>query len=256
MEVRNNTRFLIFTLILIALMGVVIYMFREHPMGADFSQFKMLNHQDLANPGENFGKRVVVRGRVTPAAPGKYVDFANQKNVLGYIEAKTDPTAGNNAKPSYVRFGAVDFFIQVDASRILVVGQPEQIIDTRNRIYATSTPGQYVDMIREGNDYSIFGTIGKDNAGNYILIPYRVTFQEIQPVAKEAAELNRKMAFIQYLSIFAIVAAYVIALAKGGVFGPPEAEEGNGEKKETASSGSVDENSGKDSKGNKNQGDA
>jgi len=209
-------------------MGAGIYYFREHPMGADFSQFKVLNHQDVASPGNYLGKRVVVRGRVSAAKPGGYVDIANQKNVLGYIEVKINPNAGNNAKPSYIRFSATDFFITTGDSRILVSGQPEQIIDTRNRIFAVSTPGQYVDMIREGSEYSIFGTIGKDNAGNYILIPYRVTFQDIEPVAKEAAELNRKMAFIQYLSIFAIVAAYVLALAKGGVFGPAEPEENNG----------------------------
>jgi hypothetical protein len=234
MEVRNNTRFLIFTVILIALMGTIIYFFREHPMGADFSQFRVLNNQDVASPANFVGKRVVVRGKVSIADPKKYIDIAGQKNVIGYIEKKADANADINAKPSYVRFAATDFFIQMGDSRILVSGQPEQIIDSRNRVFAVTTPGQHIDMIRDGAEYSIFGTIGRDNAGNYVLFPYRVTFQDIQPVAKEAAELNRKMAFIQYLSIFAVVAAYVLALSKGGVFGPAESEENGVEKTDTA----------------------
>ncbi|MCD4782764.1 MAG: hypothetical protein K8T10_02920 [Candidatus Eremiobacteraeota bacterium] len=224
MEIRNTTRFLVLTIFLVIAMVAITYMFSHHPMGADFSRFQILTAENLENPGALNGQRVSVRGKVTKAEPDKFIQRL-PKNVIGYIEKEVDPTAGKKGKEKYLNFETNDFNVQIGEGAILVQGQPEQIIDIKNKIQNPIIPNRSVETIRQGNEYSVFGNIIQNQSGKFVLKPYRVTTQDIKSVQEEAIKESKKSTFIQYLSIFAIIIIYIIAMWKLDIFGPPRPEE-------------------------------
>jgi len=251
MEIRNTTRFLVLTIFLIIAMVVIIYLFSHHPMGADFSKFTELKAKDLQNLGAFNGQRVSVRGQVTKAEPGKIIQNL-PKNVIGYIEKEVDPTSGKRGREKYINFETNDFNVNIDGSSILVQGQPEKIVDTKNRIQNPVIPNRYVETIRQGNEYSVFGNIIQNQSGKFILKPYMVATQDIKSFKEEASKINKRLTFIQYLSIFAIVIIYIVSLWKMDIFGPPTPEEEESDEYKTGDSSEQEENQ-EDSEGEKKE---
>lgn len=237
MEIRNTGRFIIMTVILIAAMVSVIILFSGHPMGADFSKFKELTAKDLDNPAQFAEQRVAVRGKVEADDSSKLISVGKDKAYIGFIEKKRDLSGGKYAKDRYLSLAIIDFSVNLDGKKLPVRGQPQQIFEyVRLRKTNPADPTQYIDTIAQGQEYSIFGTLHQTAPGQVVLEPYRVTFEDIPQVKGRAEKDNKQIAFIQYLSIIAVIIIYVVGILKGGVFGPPLPEENGeaGDKGETA----------------------
>ena len=225
MEVRNTTNFIIFTLIFLVAMGAIIYFFSQHPMGADFTGFKVLTGDESGKLDSFIGERVAVRGKVEAEKADDLITVGTQKDVVAYIDKQFDPTKGRIGKTVNVGRDGREFKLVTDGGSIPVKGLPVQVFDHKSRIVSPQDPNRYMDTVRQGKVYSIFGTVQKGITGTAVLIPFRITNQEIKEVVDAAAKANKQMDFIRYLSVFAIVAIYVTAMMRGNVFGPPEPEE-------------------------------
>jgi len=239
MEVRNTGRFLVFTIILILAMGLIIYMFSKHPMGADFTRFKTLKANDVKNLESFVDQRVAISGKVEAENEKDLGGDLKRKDIIAFIKKRRDPTSRGPGHSTPVESGAIEFNIIVDGIKIPVNGPPQQILDSKNMIVSTQNANEYAETIRQGNEYSIFGTVQKNVEGKIVLVPYRVTAEDIDSVKAQAAKDNKKTSFIQYLSIFAVVVAYLLAIFKGNVFGPPAPEE---KEEDVAESGEIKKN--------------
>ena len=224
MELRNSTNFIIFSLIFLIGMGGIVYFFSQHPMGSDFTRYKVLSNEDL-NKLENFyEQRIAIRGKLEAENPEELIKAGEQKDVIAYIDKQFDPTKGKAGATLNMGRNGIDSRLVTDGTSIPVRGLPAQIFDIKHNIVSPQDPNRYLVTVRQGNEYSIFGTIQKGITGKPVLAPYRITDAAIQEVVDTAAKTNKQMDFIRYLSIFAIVAIYITALLRGGVFGPPEPE--------------------------------
>lgn len=224
MEVRNKALFIVSTFLLVAAMTGIIFLFSRHPMGADFTTYKLINVKQLREPVLLRGERVAVRGEVSVNDPEKLLTLGENKNVIGYIKKRIDRTQPEGAPPMYEDFRTLNFRINVNGVLLPVRGQPEQVEEVVGRLKAAEDPDLYWDLIQAGKEYSIFGTIRITPTGEAYLVPYRVTSAPISRVQQEAARINKKVNFTQYLSVFAVVAIYIAVLWLGKVFGPPEEE--------------------------------
>lgn len=224
MEVRNSTNFIIFSLIFLIGMGGIVYFFSQHPMGSDFTRYQVVSAENLGQL-ENFeGQRIAVRGKLEAENPEELIKAGEQKDIITYIDKQFDPTKGKAGETLNMGRNGIDSKLVVGGNTIPVRGLPVQIFDIKHNIVSPQDPNRYLVTVRQGNDYSIFGTIQKGITGKPVLVPYRITDTAIQEVIDSAAKTNKQMDFIRYLSIFAIVAIYITALLRGGVFGPPEPE--------------------------------
>lgn len=224
MELRNSTNFIIFSLIFLIGMGGIVFFFSQHPMGSDFTRYQVLSGEDL-NKLENFNEqRVAVRGKLEAENPEELIKAGDQKDIIAYIDKQFDPTKGKAGATINMSRNGIDSKLLVGSTSISVRGLPVQIFDIKHNIVSPQDPNRYLVTTRQGNDYSIFGTIQKGITGKPVLVPYRITDTAIQEVIDSAAKTNKQMDFIRYLSIFAIAAIYITALLRGGIFGPPEPE--------------------------------
>ncbi len=224
MEVRNTTNFIIFSLIFLLGMGGIVYFFSQHPMGSDFTRYQVLSTEDLSKL-ENFNEqRIAVRGKLEAENPQELIKAGNHKDIIAYIDKQFDPTKGKAGATLNISRNGIDCKLIAGNVSIPVRGLPVQIFDIKNNIISPQDPNRFLVTLRQGNEYSIFGTVQKGITGKSVLVPYRVTDASIQDVVDSAAKANKQMDFIRYLSIFALVAIYITALLRGGVFGPPEPE--------------------------------
>jgi hypothetical protein len=228
MEVRKPVHFIISTSILVAVMIAIVFTFSMHPMGADFTQFFELNEQDIHNLKNLEGLRIAIRGIVTADEADKMLTVQEENAILGYIRINTAVSS-----KFYEDFKTVKFSLFVNEQRIPVRGQPEQIVNSEDHlsaggeetdtgkkndvIYDDKDSDVIYQVIREGGEYSIFGTLKKNQAGRIILVPYRVTSTPITTVKNQADQINRKMNSTQYLMIFSILTLFILFLWKAEV---------------------------------------
>jgi hypothetical protein len=233
MEIKKITHFVVSTVVLIAIMVIITFTFMNHPMGADFTQFLELTDVDLSNLEQFEGVRAALRGTVVVPDTEKMLTIQDQQNIVGYIKIQTtDPHSLRNSL-WYEDFKTLNFSLRVNDREIQVRGQPEQIINNPESADASDNgeqlreeddvirdkgnPDAYYQVIREGKEYSIFGTLTKNIAGRVVLAPYRVTTAHIQKVKTQAAEINKRLATSQYLLIFLTLALYLVFIFKTGV---------------------------------------
>lgn len=224
MEVRNSTNFIIFSLIFLLGMGGIVWYFSQHPMGADFTGYQVISGEDLNKPDNLIERRIAIRGKLEAEKPDELIKVGEQKDIIAYIDKQFDPTKGKSGETLNIGRDGIDGRLTAAGASIPMRGLPVQIFDARHNIVSPQDSNRYLVTIRQGNEYSVFGTIQKSVSGQFVLTPYRITDSPIQDVIDEAAKANRQMDFIRYLSIFALAAVYITALLRGGVFGPPEPE--------------------------------
>ncbi len=229
MEVKNEKLFLILTVALVSAMVFLVVLFSQHPMGADFTMYDEITPQDMESLESLEGRRVVVRGTARILREDELFTIQNQDKIIGWIRKRFDPTQGRFGHTSYEDFKTSDFAIAAGDARIAVKGQPEQVIDSQHRIDSVQDPNIYWDIIKEGEEYSVFGTLQAEATGEVFIFPYRVTNLPISDIKEQASSANRRVTFIQYFSIFALVLIYAIAMWKGNIFGPATDEDETGD---------------------------
>lgn len=233
MDIKNTSRFVLFTGILVVSMIIIIVVFSRHPMGADFTKYTIISGEMTSQLDSLEGQRVALQGVVNASDPEELIEIGEEKNTIGFIEKQTSPNKDEETSVRYLNAGIIDFTITVNDKKIPAKGQPQQIIDPRNRKANPIDRSVFIDTIKEGEEYSIFGTIRRTGTGEIILEPYRVTSQDITAVVEQAEKANRSQTFVQYLSIFAVLATYGAAILKGGVLGKIEEEENSQDQEES-----------------------
>lgn len=232
MEVKKPALLIISTLIFVAIMGIIIYLFSTHPMGVDFTTYKELGPDQVADLSPLAGSNVTVRGIVKLNSTNGHYCFGDQKDIITYIHHKIEVEPGGKTIDRLESFGARNFIVDVKGKTIEVKGQAVQIFDPEKQIKIKELQNQYIDTVRENKEYSIFGTVIWDTQNRPCIEPFRITTASIADVKQEAAALNRSLSLKQYLAVFFTAAVYVFVLLGFKVFGPAEETAHNEQKPE------------------------
>jgi hypothetical protein len=237
MDVKKPTYFVIATFILVVALMAVIFKYSQHPLGADFTTFKSVTSEEIKNSSSLIEKRICLRGIAKAESEESIINQLDDmkdlkdKRILGYIKVKILPGQGKFGQFIYEKFDTKRFNICVGDAVLPVSGQPEQLDSPKDMIKSDGNPNTYWMTLREGIEYSIFGTVKSEN-GKAVLVPYLITTAGIEDVVRKTVETNKKVNLTQFVIIFVIVLGYIVFLWQGGVLGKSADEENTNSRQE------------------------